>query len=196
MATGATIPTVRCSVEAPRATAAPAANATMVIGRTTMRYLIELTMGDEAQPSQISRDSLELGEHVFGGPGPPAVGRAVQAVVNMIVDQGLLRLADGLLDRMKLLRQVEAGTPIAEHLDHLMKMAFGPLQALDDIGMSFVNVILCHGPKHIPLGGIRQGQDRNSAENPAPSQFLATSRTGKARCTRRSQVPAKSASPS
>jgi hypothetical protein len=89
-------------------------------------------------------------------------------VVDVIVDQRLLRLADRLFDRMKLLCQIEAGAAFAEHLDNPVKMAFRPLQPLDDIGMSFVNVIMCHEQKVSPLGGygkiwfVVSGRDRFS----------------------------------
>ena len=105
--------------------------------------------------SQVSRDRLELGEHALGRFCPPTVGGGVEAVIDVIVDQRLLRLADRLLDGMKLLRQVETGAAVREHLDHLVKVTFGALQALDDSGMSFVNMIF-HDRDSIPPGGISQ----------------------------------------
>ena len=70
----------------------------------------------------------------------------------MIVGQRLLRLTDGLLDGMKLLCQVETGAALRKHLNHLVKVTLGPLEALDDSGMCFVNMIF-HDQDSIPWGG-------------------------------------------
>lgn len=77
-------------------------------------------------------------------------------MVDVIVNQRLLRLIDRFLDGMELLRQVKTGTAVREHLDHLVKVTFGTLEALDDSGMRSVNMII-HGHDHIPLRGICQG---------------------------------------
>ena len=74
-------------------------------------------------------------------------------MIDVIVDQRLLRLADGLLDGMELLRQVEAGAAVREHLDHLVKVTFGALQTLKDSGVSYVNMIIGHGKHVSPQGG-------------------------------------------
>src|SRR5216683_4897660 len=60
--------------------------------------------------SQILGDGLELANRL------PAlarrrVDRDIEAVIEMVLDQRLLRLADGLLDGMQLLGEVEAGSP-------------------------------------------------------------------------------------
>ena len=70
-------------------------------------------------------------------------------MVDVIVNQRLLSLTEGLLDGMELLRQIDTGPAVREHLDHLVKVTFGPLEALDDAGMRFVNMIF-HGDDHIP----------------------------------------------
>ena len=77
-------------------------------------------------------------------------------MIDVIVNQRLLSLTEGLLDGMELLRQIDTGPAVREHLDHLVKVTFGPLEALDDAGMRFVNMIF-HGDDHIPLGGMCQG---------------------------------------
>ena len=93
---------------------------------------------------------------MFGRLGPSAAGCSIEAVVDMIVDQCLLSLANRPLDGMKLLRQVETGAAIREHLDHLVKMTFGALEALDDPGVCSVNMIF-HGADCIPPGRMCQG---------------------------------------
>lgn len=74
-------------------------------------------------------------------------------MIDVIVDQRLLRLADGFLDGMKLLRQVEAGAAVQEHLDHLVKVTFCALQTLEDSGVRYVNMIVGHGKHVSPRGG-------------------------------------------
>ena len=76
-------------------------------------------------------------------------------MIDVIVDQGLFRLADRLLNGLELLRQIEAGAAVREHFNHLVKVPFGALQTLDDTGMSFVDMNL-HGRDSILPGGIRQ----------------------------------------
>lgn len=103
--------------------------------------------------SQVSRDRLELGEHAFRRVCLPTVGGGVKAMVDVIVNQRLLRLADGLLDGMELLRQVEAGAAVQEHLDHLVKVTFCALQTLEDSRVSYVHMIIGHGKHVSPRGG-------------------------------------------
>ena len=89
---------------------------------------------------------------MFGRSGPSAAGRSIEAVVDMIVDQCLLSLANRPLDGMKLLGQVETGAAIREHLDHLVKMTFRALEASDDPGVCSVNMIF-HSAIVSPQGG-------------------------------------------
>ena len=81
-------------------------------------------------------------------------------MVDVIVDQRLLRLADGLLDGMELLREVETGAAVREHLDHLVKVTFGALQTLEDCRMSYVNMIIGHEKRVSPQGGYGKGDLR------------------------------------
>lgn len=69
-------------------------------------------------------------------------------MIDVIVNQCLLRLADRLLDGVQLLRQIETGATVGKHRDHLMQVTFGALQTLNDTRMSYVNVIVCH-PKDV-----------------------------------------------
>ncbi len=91
-------------------------------------------------PSQIFGDRLELiddGNRRFAS----AIGGGIQAMIDMVVDQRSLRLADGLFDGMKLLGEVEARSMFIKHLDDSAKMAFGPLQPFDDIRVGFMGVL-------------------------------------------------------
>ena len=57
----------------------------------------------------------------------------------MVVDQRLLGLRNGLLDRMQLLGNVEARTPRFDHVDDAVQVTFGAPQALDDFRMGLVD---------------------------------------------------------
>jgi hypothetical protein len=78
-------------------------------------------------------------------------------MIDVIVNQSPLGLADGLFDCVKLLGEVEAGPPLTEHFNHPTEMALGTLQPLDDIWVSFMNVILCHTNIVSPRIGYRKG---------------------------------------
>lgn len=112
-------------------------------------------VANDGLSSQIFGNSLELvddGHRGFTGP----VRRGVEAVIDVIMDQRPLRLADRLLDRMKLLSQVETGPAFSEHRDHLVQMTFGALQTADDPIVRFVNMIFGHVAESIPPRGIGQ----------------------------------------
>jgi hypothetical protein len=66
--------------------------------------------------------------------------RIFQAMIEMIVDQRLLGLSDRLFHGMQLLGDIEAGLAALYHDDDRAQMAVGALQALDDLGMRFVDV--------------------------------------------------------
>ncbi len=74
-------------------------------------------------------------------------------MIDVVVNQRPLGFADGLLDRMKLLGEIETRSSLIKHLDHTAKMTFGPPQPFDDIRVSFVNVVVCHTQNISPLGG-------------------------------------------
>jgi hypothetical protein len=56
-------------------------------------------------------------------------------MVEVILDQRLLRLLDRLLDRMQLLRDIEARATVLDHLHHAREVAVRALQPFDDRGM-------------------------------------------------------------
>src|ERR1700722_6855587 len=82
-------------------------------------------------------------------------------MVDVIMDQRLLRIHDRALDGLQLLGQLDAWPAILDHLDDHLQVAVGALEALDDLGM----VLVDHG---FPLS---RGEDSNDppwriAENP------------------------------
>jgi len=92
---------------------------------------------------EVLRDGLEFVDEDFCR-SAGSICDSVEAMIDVIVNQSPLGLPDGLFDGMQLLRQIEAGASFAEHFDHPAEMTVGPLQPLDDIGMSFVKMLLCH----------------------------------------------------
>ncbi|BCR23446.1 hypothetical protein KAM426_09730 [Aquipseudomonas alcaligenes] len=58
----------------------------------------------------------------------------------MILDQGPLRLAHGLFDRIQLLSNIHALTTIFEHRDDASQMPIGTLEAFDDCAVGLVHV--------------------------------------------------------
>jgi len=69
----------------------------------------------------------------------------IEAVIHVIVDQGSLGVRDGLLDRLHLLRDLEAGPSRLDHVDHRPQVAVGAFQPGDQGGMACVHMGLCHG---------------------------------------------------
>jgi hypothetical protein len=101
-------------------------------------------MNIENSALKVSRDHFELGEDILCRFAGAAIRGRIEAVIDVIVDEGLLGLGNSLLDRMKLLGQVEAGSAIIEHRDDPAQVSLGPLQPLDDLRMALVYV-LRHG---------------------------------------------------
>ena len=62
----------------------------------------------------------------------------------MVVDQRLLGLRNGLLDRVQLLGNVEARPLRLDHVDDAAEVTFGAPQALDDFGMALVDRVPVH----------------------------------------------------
>jgi hypothetical protein len=106
--------------------------------------------------SEIFRYGLELAHYGFRRSAGP-VRSDIQTMIDVIVNQSPLGLADGLFDGVKLLGEVKAGPPLTEHFNHPTEMALGTLQPLDDIWVSFMNVILCHANIVSPWIGYRKG---------------------------------------
>lgn len=74
-------------------------------------------------------------------------------MIDVIVDQCALCLADGLLDGVELLGQIEAGAALGKHFDDAAEVTFGALQPFDDIRVSFMGVIMGHEQTLSPPGG-------------------------------------------
>jgi hypothetical protein len=67
-----------------------------------------------------------------------------ETVVDVVVDQHLLRRADRLFDGLKLLRDVEAGAAALDHGDDVLEMPSRPLQPLNDLGIGLMTCALGH----------------------------------------------------
>src|SRR5262245_5365612 len=87
--------------------------------------------------SQILGDFLELVDRapLLARQGPDDI---LQTMIEMILDQGLLGLADRLLHRVELLGDIETRPTTLDHLDDAVQMPCGAPQPLDDVGMGFV----------------------------------------------------------
>ena len=72
-----------------------------------------------------------------------AIQRVLQAVVDVILDQGALGLADGLLHRVQLLGNIHAGTAILDHGDDAAQVALGALEPFDDVAVTLMVVMIC-----------------------------------------------------
>src|SRR5215208_5191503 len=89
--------------------------------------------------SEIFGDFLELVDRAALLAPQPADG-VFKAMIEMIRNQGLLGLADGLFDRMQLLGYFKAGPAGLDHFDDGAQMPIGPLQALDDFRVAFMEM--------------------------------------------------------
>ena len=65
-------------------------------------------------------------------------------MIHVVMDQGALGVRDGLLDRLHLLRDLEARLSRLNHADYGTKMPIGALQPCDEGGMGCVQMGLCH----------------------------------------------------
>ncbi|SSX47315.1 unnamed protein product [Ciceribacter sp. T2.26MG-112.2] len=88
-------------------------------------------------------------------------------MVEMVLDQRALGVADCLFDGIQLLRDVETRFSCLDHGGDTPQMAFGTLEALDDIGMRFVSM-LAHGQFLSPWRGYfnRLSCSRHQSEQP------------------------------
>lgn len=106
------------------------------------RWVLILDGGhiDLCRASEIFRDVLEL---VHGRTGclRLALQRVSQAMIQMIVDQGLLGRANGSLYGVQLLRHVQTGLSCINHCDDILQMPGSAFEAIGDLGMAFVNMI-------------------------------------------------------
>ena len=79
--------------------------------------------------SPIFRDRPELLDRVLRS--VPFLGMG-EAMIDMIVDKRALRAGDGVLDRLKLLREIDAGSLLLDHPDDAAQMAGRTVQPLDE----------------------------------------------------------------
>src|SRR6266540_6443251 len=120
--------------------------------------------------SQVFGDGLELidGRTRFPAGWPH---RSVQAVVKMVVNERLLRLADGAFDGMQLLRQIDAGAAFLDHGNDLLQVASGAAQALED-----VRVRLVTGVAHSDIVSPWIGYVSKKAATAKTRMFVLTNR--------------------
>ena len=62
-------------------------------------------------------------------------------MIDMVVDERSLGLADRFFDGVKLLGEVETGTPLVEHRDDAAQVAFSPFQPFDDIRVGSMGML-------------------------------------------------------
>ena len=105
------------------------------------------------RPLQVFGNRLEF-VHDSNRRFSASVGRSIQTVIHMIVDQRSLGFADGFFDGVKLLGKIEARPAFIEHLDDATEVTFSPLQPFDDVWMGVMRVVVCHDEYDIPPGGI------------------------------------------
>ena len=79
--------------------------------------------------SEVLRDLLELVDWLSPLPRQRA-DRVLEAVIEMVLDQRLLRLRDRLLDRVQLLRDVEARAAVLDHLHDAREMTVARVSAV------------------------------------------------------------------
>lgn len=110
------------------------------IGNDGMQYADRGNGGHEQKPraSEVFRDCLEFFDW-YPRRGRGRTDRALQAVVEMIVDQRLLGGLDRLLDRLELLGDLQAVAPFFQHPDDAAEMPLRVAKALDDRGVRGMN---------------------------------------------------------
>ena len=70
--------------------------------------------------------------------GPRFLGRTLQRLSDVVLDQCLLGVLDGAFHRLELLGELRGRPSFADHLDDRFKMTIGTLEALDHIKMGIV----------------------------------------------------------
>lgn len=79
--------------------------------------------------------------------------QVLKAVIQVVLDQGLLGLLDRFLHRLQLLRHIKTGAPLLQHVYRAAQVSIGPAQALDDGRVGGMCVRLFHVGR-IPSGGL------------------------------------------
>jgi hypothetical protein len=80
----------------------------------------------------------------------PPIGRGIEAMIDVVVDQGFLGLANGLLDGVELLGDIETGSSLLDHRNDAPQVSFRPLQPLHDIRVALMNVCILHALSYPP----------------------------------------------
>ena len=77
----------------------------------------------------------------------PPISRhgVLETVIDVVVNQCFLCVGNGLLNRMQLLREIEAFSARLDHLNDGSKVTFSATKPLDQIGMRQVQVFGSHG---------------------------------------------------
>ena len=84
----------------------------------------------------------------------------IEAVIHVVVDQGLLGIAHGAFYSLKLLCHVHARASLFDHGNDGTQMALGAFQARYDFGVACVMVRFYHTSTVSSLGGCgKQGKD-------------------------------------
>lgn len=69
------------------------------------------------------------------------IQRVCQAMVDVILNQGALGLANGFFHRMQLLGNIHAGTAILDHGDDAAQVALGAFEPFDDVAVTLMVVM-------------------------------------------------------
>ncbi len=69
------------------------------------------------------------------------IQRVRQAMVDVILNQGALGLANGFFHRMQLLGNIHAGTAILDHGDDAAQVALGAFEPFDDVSVTLMVVM-------------------------------------------------------
>ena len=88
--------------------------------------------------SEVLGELFELVQRLAGRVGSVVCGMD-QAVVDMVVDQGLLGRRHRAFDRMQLLGEFHAGAAGLDHADDVAQVPLGAFQPFDDLGVGLVN---------------------------------------------------------
>jgi hypothetical protein len=111
--------------------------------------------GVHRQVSEIFRDQLELPKR-----NPASctrrLGGAVEAMTDMIVNQGFLGILNRAFDCLQLLGKLVAWSALLDHRDNHAEMAVGALETLDDRGMVMRHWVFSSRGRDTndPLGGM------------------------------------------
>lgn len=96
---------------------------------------------DEELLLPIFRDRPELLDRALW---PLPLGCMDEAMIDMIVDERALRAGDGILDRLKLLRDIDTGSSLLDHPDDAAEVSIGAIEPLHDRRMAGVRMLMLH----------------------------------------------------